>query len=223
MQFYFILFLKIFRIEDHFSEKQKQSKHPTAEPWPAIFPNLKPCSSAMRMWTDLVLNLLWVFTGYLWKLVGDDFSSSLQASAFSSQFIDHLSGLCEVTVMPFIMVRSVERCWYFRARFCVLQSSCDVVFCYSSLFHLSFIFIDRYVAVTDPLVYPTKFKVSVSGVCISISWILPLVYSRAVSYTGVSDDGMEELVSALNCIWVLISVLLFFIPTVVMILYGKIF
>ena len=72
-----------------------------------------------------------------------------------------------------------------------------------------------------------------SGVCISISWILPLVYSGAVSYTGVSDDGMEELVSALNCIggcqivvnqeWVLISVLLFFIPTVVMILYGKIF
>ena len=44
--FYFFL---IFRIEDHFSEKQKQSKHPTAEPWPAIFPNLKPCSSAMRM------------------------------------------------------------------------------------------------------------------------------------------------------------------------------
>ena len=88
----------------------------------------------------------------------------------------------------------------------------------------SFIFIDRYIAVTDPLVYPTKFKVSVSGVCISISWILPLVYSGAVSYTCVSEDRMEELVSALNCVWVLISVLLFFIPTIVMIiLYGKIF
>ena len=99
-----------------------------------------------------------------------------------------------------------------------------MAFCYSFLFHLCFISIDRYVAVTDPLVYPPKFKVSVSGVCISISWILPLVYSGAVSYTGVSDDGMEELVSALNCVWVLISVLLFFIPTVVMIiLYGKIF
>ena len=49
------------------------------------------------------------------------------------------------------------------------------------------------------------------------------MYSGAVSYTGVSDDGLEELVSALHCIWVLISVLLFFIPTVVMIiLYGKI-
>ncbi|XP_010842599.1 PREDICTED: trace amine-associated receptor 6-like, partial [Bison bison bison] len=104
----------------------------------------------------------------------------------------------------------------------------------SSLFHLCFISIDRYVAVTDPLVYPTKFTVSVSGVCISISWILPIVYSGAVFYTGVSDDGMEELVSALNCIggcqivvnqeWVLISVLIFFIPSLIMvILYGKIF
>ena len=166
---------------------------------------------------------LQVFIGYLWKLLGDDFSSSLQAAAFSSQFFDRLYGLCGVTVMLFSMVRSVERCWYFGARFCLLQSSCDVAFCYSFLFHLCFISIDRYVAVTDPLVYPTKSMVSITGVCISISWILPIVYSRAVSYTGVSDDGLEELVSALNCIWVLISVLLFFIPTVVMIiLYGKI-
>ena len=40
-----------------FSKGQEKSKHPTAEPWPVIFPNLIPCSSAMRMWTDLVLNL----------------------------------------------------------------------------------------------------------------------------------------------------------------------
>ncbi|OWK02031.1 TAAR6 [Cervus elaphus hippelaphus] len=51
----------------------------------------------------------------------------------------------------------------------------------------------RYIAVTDPLVYPTKLTVSVSGVCISIAWILPMVYSGAVFLTGVSDDGMEEL------------------------------
>ncbi|XP_044610583.2 trace amine-associated receptor 8-like [Equus asinus] len=142
--------------------------------------------------------------------------------------------LVGVTVMPFSMVRSVESCWYFGARFCALHSCCDVAFCYSSLFHLCCISIDRYIAVTDPLVYPTKFTASVSGMCISISWILPLVYSGAVFYTGVSNDGMEELVSALNCIggcqivvnqdWVLIDFLLFFIPTLVMIiLYSKIF
>ncbi|XP_011356998.1 trace amine-associated receptor 8 [Pteropus vampyrus] len=142
--------------------------------------------------------------------------------------------LVGMTVMPFSMVRSVESCWYFGARFCTLHSCCDAAFCYSSLFHLCFISIDRYIAVTDPLLYPNKFTVSVSGICISISWILPIVYSGAVFYTGVSDDGMEELVSALNCVggcqivvnqdWVLVDFLLFFIPTLVMIiLYSKIF
>uniref|UniRef100_A0A8I5YSK8 Trace amine associated receptor 8 n=1 Tax=Pongo abelii TaxID=9601 RepID=A0A8I5YSK8_PONAB len=142
--------------------------------------------------------------------------------------------LVGVTVMPFSMVRTVESCWYFGAKFCTLCSCCDVAFCYSSVLHLCFICIDRYIAVTDPLVYPTKFTVSVSGICISVSWILPLTYSGAVFYTGANDDGLEELVSALNCVggcqivvsqgWVLIDFLLFFIPTLVMIiLYSKIF
>ena len=142
--------------------------------------------------------------------------------------------LVEVTVMPFSMVRSVESCWYFGARFCALHSSCDVAFCYSSLFHLCFISIDRYIAVTDPLVYPTKFTVSVSGVCISISWILPLVYSGAVFFTGVHENGIKKSVSALSCtrscqlvinqFWILIEFLLYFVPTFVMIiLYSNIF
>ena len=132
-------------------------------------------------------------------MMTSDFSSSLQAAAFSSQFLDHLSDLCGVTVMPFSMVRSVESCWYFGARFCALHSSCDVAFCYSSLFRLCFISIDRYVAVTDPLVYPTKFMVSVSGECISISWILPIGYSGPVFFTGVHENRIKELVSALSC------------------------
>ncbi|XP_019519013.1 PREDICTED: trace amine-associated receptor 6 [Hipposideros armiger] len=142
--------------------------------------------------------------------------------------------LVGVTVMPFSMVRSVESCWYFGRSFCVFHSCCDVAFCYSSLFHLCFISIDRYFAVTDPLVYPTKFTVSVSGICIGVSWVLPLVYSGTVFYTGVNDDGLEELSSALNCIggcqivvnqdWVLIDFLSFFLPTLVMIiLYSNIF
>ncbi|XP_048210612.1 trace amine-associated receptor 8b-like [Perognathus longimembris pacificus] len=138
------------------------------------------------------------------------------------------------TVMPFSMVRSVESCWYFGAQFCTIHSCCDVAFCYSSLFHLCFISIDRYIAVTDPLTYPTKFTMSVSGVCIGISWVLPLLYSGAVFLTGISDDGMESSVTAFNCVggcqivlnqeWVLIHSLLFFMPTFVMIVvYTKIF
>ncbi|KAL4839032.1 hypothetical protein H8958_007558 [Nasalis larvatus] len=142
--------------------------------------------------------------------------------------------LVGVIVMPFSVVRTVESCWYFGRSFCTFHTCCDVAFCYSSLFHLCFISIDRYIAATDPLVCPTKFTISVSAICISVSWILPLMYSGAVFYTGVYDDGLEELCDALNCIggcqtivnqnWVLIDFLSFFIPTLVMIiLYGNIF
>ncbi|XP_055982265.1 trace amine-associated receptor 6-like [Sorex fumeus] len=142
--------------------------------------------------------------------------------------------LVGVTVMPFSMVRSVESCWYFGPSFCTFHTCCDAAFCFTSLFHLCFISIDRYIAVTDPLVYPTKFTVNVSGICISISWILPLVYSGTVFYSGAYDDGLEELVNALNCVggchplinqlFISVDFLLFFIPALVMmILYSNIF
>ncbi|XP_036624135.1 trace amine-associated receptor 7a-like [Trichosurus vulpecula] len=142
--------------------------------------------------------------------------------------------LVGATVMPFSMVRSVESCWYFGESFCKLHSSFDMSFCYSSIFHLCFISIDRYIAVTDPLGYPTKFTLPVSGICITFSWLLTITFSFSLLYTGVNDDGLEELVSALTCVggcqiamnqtWVLVDFFLFFIPTLVMVtLYCKIF
>ncbi|XP_044539103.1 trace amine-associated receptor 6-like, partial [Gracilinanus agilis] len=142
--------------------------------------------------------------------------------------------LVGATVMPFSMVRSVESCWYFGNSYCKLHTTFDVAFCYTSLFHLCFISIDRYIAVTDPLTYPTKFTFSVSGLCITLSWTFTMSYSGSVFYTGVNDDGLEELVSALTCVggcqiavnqkWTLIHFLLFFTPSLIMIiLYSKIF
>uniref|UniRef100_A0A5F8HJ90 Trace amine associated receptor 8 n=2 Tax=Monodelphis domestica TaxID=13616 RepID=A0A5F8HJ90_MONDO len=142
--------------------------------------------------------------------------------------------LVGATVMPFSMVRSVESCWYFGNSYCKLHTTFDVAFCYTSLFHLCFISIDRYIAVTDPLTYPTKFTFSVSGLCIALSWAFTMTYSGSVFYTGVSADGLEELISALTCVggcqlavnqkWTLIHFLLFFIPSLIMIiLYSKIF
>ncbi|XP_040094680.1 trace amine-associated receptor 7a-like [Oryx dammah] len=142
--------------------------------------------------------------------------------------------LVGVTVMPFSTVRSVESCWYFGQRYCQLHSSFEGSFCYASIYHLCFISLDRYIAVTDPLVYPTRFTVSVSGMCIVFSWLFPIIYTFSLLGTGVNAAGLEDLVSALTCVggcqiavnqsWVLVNFLLFFIPTLVMIvLYSKIF
>uniref|UniRef100_A0AC11CWD4 Uncharacterized protein n=1 Tax=Ovis aries TaxID=9940 RepID=A0AC11CWD4_SHEEP len=146
--------------------------------------------------------------------------------------VDFLVG---VTVMPFSMVRSVvESCWYFGESYCQLHSCFNGSFCYASIYHLCFISLDRYIAVTDPLVYSTRFTVSVSAMCIVFSWLFPIIYTFSLLGTGANAAGLEDLVSALTCVggcqiavnqsWVLVNFLLFFIPTLVMIvLYSKIF
>ncbi|XP_011379854.1 trace amine-associated receptor 7a-like [Pteropus vampyrus] len=142
--------------------------------------------------------------------------------------------LVGVTVMPFSAVRSVEGCWYFGESYCKFHTCFDGSFCYASIFHLCFISLDRYIAVSDPLLYPTRFTTSVSGICISFSWLFSTVYSFTLYGTGANEAGLEERVSALTCVggcqgavnqsWVLVNFLLFFIPTLVMIVvYSKIF
>ncbi|KAL1770049.1 trace amine-associated receptor 7e [Sigmodon hispidus] len=144
---------------------------------------------------------------------------------------DFLVGL---TVMPFSTVRSVESCWYFGDNYCKLHTCFDGSFCYSSMFHLCFISVDRYIAVSDPLTYPMRVTTNISGKCITFSWLLSIIYSFFLFYSGANEAGIEDVVSALSYVggcqmavnqnWVLINFLLFFIPTLVMIsVYSKIF
>ncbi|XP_006885081.1 PREDICTED: trace amine-associated receptor 7a-like [Elephantulus edwardii] len=142
--------------------------------------------------------------------------------------------LVGATVMPFSTVRSVESCWYFGKIYCKFHSCFEGSFCYASIYHLCFISVDRYIAVSDPLIYPTRFTASVSGLCIAFSWLFSIIYSFSLLYSGVNEIGLEELVSALSCVggcqiavnsnWVFVNFALFFIPTLVMVIvYSKIF
>uniref|UniRef100_A0A2K5EMC0 Trace amine associated receptor 9 n=1 Tax=Aotus nancymaae TaxID=37293 RepID=A0A2K5EMC0_AOTNA len=108
--------------------------------------------------------------------------------------------LVGVTVMPFSTVRSVESCWYFGESYCKFHTCFDTSFCFASLFHLCCISVDRYIAVTDPLTYPTKFTVSVSGIYIILSWFFSVTYSSSIFYTGANEERIEELVVALTCV-----------------------
>ncbi|XP_006885080.1 PREDICTED: trace amine-associated receptor 7a-like [Elephantulus edwardii] len=142
--------------------------------------------------------------------------------------------LVGATVMPFSTVRSVESCWYFGEMYCKFHSCFDGSFCFASIYHLCFISVDRYIAVSDPLIYPTRFTASVSRLCIAFSWILSIGFSVSLLCSGANKAGLEELVSALSCVggcqvpvnsnWVFVNFALFFIPTLVMVIvYCKIF
>ncbi|XP_015682686.1 trace amine-associated receptor 1 isoform X1 [Protobothrops mucrosquamatus] len=147
--------------------------------------------------------------------------------------VDFLLGFC---VMPYSMVRSVENCWYFGEFFCKIHTSVDIMLSTASIFHLSFISIDRYYAVCDPLRYKTKINTSVILIMIFISWIFPALFAFGLVFLQLNLLGAEETFHELiYCVGgcfvffnetsgVVASMFSFYIPGVVMLfVYGKIY
>uniref|UniRef100_A0A8C8STT4 Trace amine associated receptor 9 (gene/pseudogene) n=1 Tax=Pelusios castaneus TaxID=367368 RepID=A0A8C8STT4_9SAUR len=196
-----------------------------------------PCSPGVRVALYIVLGLLTTLTvgGNLMVIVSIIYFKQLHTPTnvliVSLACADFGVGL---SVLPFSTVRSVETCWYFGKIFCRFHSYLDLSFSLASLFHLCFISVDRYIAVTDPLIYPVKFTLPVSGVFIAVAWTFSLVYSFLVVYTGANEEELQEIVNAFTCvgscqgtfnkIWVTVVCLLYFILSCTMIaLYSKIF
>uniref|UniRef100_W5NL75 Trace amine-associated receptor 1-like n=1 Tax=Lepisosteus oculatus TaxID=7918 RepID=W5NL75_LEPOC len=139
-------------------------------------------------------------------------------------------------VMPPSMVRSLETCWYYGDLFCKIHSSTDVMLCTTSIFHLSFISIDRYYAICEPLKYKTKINISVALNMVVISWSISAVIGFGLIFLELNIKGKEDVyyenvycvggctliqteISSLIC-----SLLAFYIPGFIMLgIYLKIF
>ncbi|KAF5897690.1 trace amine-associated receptor 4-like, partial [Clarias magur] len=59
-------------------------------------------------------------------------------------------------IMPFSMVRWVEGCWFLGEILCKIHTSLDMTLSIVSILHLCLVSVDRYMAITDPLVYKMK-------------------------------------------------------------------
>ncbi|KAM4770996.1 trace amine-associated receptor 3-like [Rhinophrynus dorsalis] len=138
-------------------------------------------------------------------------------------------------IMPYSMVRSVERCWYFGNMFCKIHYSFDLMLSVISIFHLCSIAIDRFYAVCYPLHYPTKMTIPVIKKMVFFCWSAPAIFAFGVviSNSHVSGiKGYEVLVACFNLcpitfnkLWsVIMFFTCFFAPGSVMVgIYVKIF
>ncbi|XP_068089480.1 trace amine-associated receptor 3-like [Hyperolius riggenbachi] len=138
-------------------------------------------------------------------------------------------------IMPYSMVRSVERCWYFGKLFCKIHYSFDLMLSVVSIFHLCSIAIDRFYAVCDPLHYPVKMTTSVIRKTIFFCWSVPAIFSFSVIMSNAYASGItgyEMLVECFNLcpitfnkMWsAIVFSVCFFIPGSVMVgIYIKIF
>ncbi|XP_069041639.1 trace amine-associated receptor 1-like [Lepisosteus oculatus] len=95
-------------------------------------------------------------------------------------------------VMPPSVVRSLETCWYYGDLFCKIHTSTDVTLCTTSIFHLSFISIDRYYAVCEPLKYQTKITIYVALFMVVISWSVSAVIGFGLIFLELNIKGIED-------------------------------
>ncbi|XP_069041812.1 trace amine-associated receptor 13c-like [Lepisosteus oculatus] len=140
--------------------------------------------------------------------------------------------LVGLIVMPFVMIRYIETCWYFGRMFCIIFYSVLCILTVVSLSNVIFISIDRYFAVCDPLQYSNKITVNFTCFCIILSWTFSVLYVVVVVNFNINFKSTEGLNACLGeCLfeisapWVIVDMLVSFIlPCSVMIaLYIKIF
>ncbi|XP_072559192.1 trace amine-associated receptor 4-like [Paramormyrops kingsleyae] len=140
--------------------------------------------------------------------------------------------LLGAVVMPPSLIRSLETCWYLGDWFCKIHISIDISLTATSIFMLYLISIERYVAVSRPLLYHTLITTHVAKCMILSCWVLSALIGfgmelnsmtiQDVYLTQINCEGRcAMLVDKLSSI--LSSVFVFFIPGLFMIgLYLKI-
>ncbi|KAM6946065.1 trace amine-associated receptor 1-like [Aplochiton taeniatus] len=133
------------------------------------------------------------------------------------------------------MVQCVETCWYFGELFCKIFQSADVLLCTASILNLSFISIDRYYAVCQPLKYRNKITVHTTLIMIFVSWGASAIVGFGMIFLKLNILGIEEFYDVYvacegRCILfqsgvssTVSSILSFYIPGIIMLsIYLKI-
>ncbi|XP_005389270.1 PREDICTED: trace amine-associated receptor 5 [Chinchilla lanigera] len=183
------------------------------------------CAAGMLI--TVLGNLFVVFSVSYFKVLHTPTNFLLLSLALA----DMLLGLL---VLPLSTVRSVESCWFFGDFLCRLHTYLDTLFCLTSIFHLCFISIDRYCAICDPLLYPSKFTARVALRYILAGWGVPSAYTALFLYTDGLERGLSQWLEEMPCVgscqllfnkfWGWLNFPTFFVPCVIMIsLYIKIF
>ncbi|NWQ65142.1 TAAR2 protein, partial [Neopipo cinnamomea] len=102
-------------------------------------------------------------------------------------------------IMPYSMVRSVEKCWFFGIIFCKVHYSFDLMLCLSSIFHLCSIAVDWFYAICHSLHYTSTMTVTAIKQIVAACWSVPAAFALVFSEVYASGiEGYEKLVKCLS-------------------------
>uniref|UniRef100_A0A3Q3IDV0 G-protein coupled receptors family 1 profile domain-containing protein n=1 Tax=Monopterus albus TaxID=43700 RepID=A0A3Q3IDV0_MONAL len=136
---------------------------------------------------------------------------------------DFLVGLL---VMPF-QILLTEPCWFLGDLVCVLFYLLPCITLLASILNMVLISVDRYVAICDPLRYPTKITQKRVQIFVVLCWIYAVFYSFLLLYDNLKQPGRYNSCygeCVINYNGAVDIVLFFILPiSVIIILYMRVF
>ncbi|XP_051780703.1 trace amine-associated receptor 13c-like [Erpetoichthys calabaricus] len=139
--------------------------------------------------------------------------------------------LVGILVMPFMIIQSIESCWYFGEIFCLIYSMLLAFLTTVSMVNLAVIAIDRYLAICNPMFYTIRISVRLACFCVLGEWLVTLSYVFAIMFSNGNTEGIigvdpcpGDCVLVLNETWGPVDIVLSFIlpVSIMVILYTKI-
>ncbi|XP_046900189.1 trace amine-associated receptor 7c-like [Hypomesus transpacificus] len=96
---------------------------------------------------------------------------------FSLALTDLLVG---AQMIPMEMITRSNPCWYLGRLMCALVPYSSGVFSVFSIWNLALISVDRYIAVCEPLLYPSRVTMRRIILCCFLNWICSMIYCGCI-------------------------------------------
>ncbi|XP_051780143.1 trace amine-associated receptor 13c-like [Erpetoichthys calabaricus] len=139
--------------------------------------------------------------------------------------------LVGVVVMPFMTIQSIETCWYFGEKMCIIYTLVLSGLTTASMMNLAVIAIDRYLAISNPMMYAIRVSVRLTCFWAVSVWLVTLSYVLTWLFLNGNPEGPKDFdpcpgdcVFVLNLTWGTIDLVFTFIlpVSVMVILYTRI-
>lgn len=100
-----------------------------------------------------------------------------------------------IFVMPFSIYQQLNnKLWHLGELLCKLSSSLDVMMCTVSIFHLSCLAIDRYLAICRPFLHE-RLTIRWVSFMLTLCWVTPIFISFIPIFKGWNHIGIEDIIS----------------------------
>ncbi|XP_061410162.1 trace amine-associated receptor 3-like [Lethenteron reissneri] len=102
--------------------------------------------------------------------------------------------LVGVFIMPLSMMKTVYDCWFYASVLCNAHYFLDYTLTTATILHITCIAYDRYVAICDPLRYPTRVTVRTIAGLLVLCWLGAAIFSSPIllSFSPTLSRGNIE-------------------------------